>query len=193
MIFLILFVVLILIAAIALYQYDQHRWRKYQIYREIFFQKNPLYLACNSTFAVAIAVPKFSYDRLMNNLMLLNPDQAFVTQACLEKGGERPWDIKVQVNNVMLGYLEKNYAEKLCFDLKGTDFEIGRPISVPALIDLHYLSDAPSRFYISLDLPENAEIAHSIISDQTLEIAQNNYLAKIKPMIVQDDAPEFSK
>ncbi len=169
MIFLILAVILVIILTIGLFHYDQARWRKYKIYREMYFHKNPYFVSCNQTFAVSLIVPRYNYDRLMNNLMLLDTTEGHITQAYLEKGVEREGDVKVLINHVLLGYLEKNYAQRFCQALEHTDFFVGRPVCVDALINLNFFKNPPSKYYINLDLPENPDQVGDLLKQKSIE------------------------
>lgn len=191
MIFLILAVILVIILTIGLFHYDQARWRKYKIYREMYFHKNPYFVSCNQTFAVSLIVPRYNYDRLMNTLMLTDTDLNYQTEALLQKVGEQSRDVAVKVQNVTLGLLEKNYATKLCESLQNTDFGTGRPIEVLILLNVTNRTDISSKCSACLDLPISPEVTQSIFSDQSRSDAEKKYRAKIKPVVADD--PDFKK
>lgn len=134
---LILMVIIIALGFIFLKQLDQRRWKRYQIDRDLFFRQNPYQLQQDTACVVAVAMTKTAQFKLRNELMLKTADERVLKTALIQRmpsQSHHQYIIRVSIEEVLVGYLDKVYAARFCLQLQDTDFFIGRPIAVQAQV-----------------------------------------------------------
>ena len=147
---------------------DQQRWDRYQFDRAKFFLLNPYYFYSNHTFEISIYMNAFTQTKLVNALML-NPNNSIIYKnVTIQRfSGQQinQYEIKVIIENIAVGYLEKNYAKQFVRCLEHTDFFVGRPIEVFAeisLVDRH----GKSGCIVKLDLCSDPFLAKDYVFEK---------------------------
>lgn len=153
---LILLLISIAFAFVVAKYIDQRRWNRYQIDRDVYFRKHPYELMLKGEFAIPVAMNKSTQFKLLNELMLRSNDQPIVQKALIQRmppQAHHRFIVKVTIQEVVTGYLDKVYAEKFCRSLEDTDFFIGRPMTLLAEIKLIELKPNVQGCRVRLDLP----------------------------------------
>ena len=169
MLWLILIAIIIGIGFIFAQHIDQKRWQRYQFERDIFFRTHPYLLDTNQQFAILFAIGKSSQKRLINELMLKPSDQSIYKKIYLQRESTKNHDlqtVKVTLNDLKLGYLEKQYAHALCQSLKHTDFLIGRPIELLAEIFVFECDHGELGCRVKLDLPRDPQMVRELLIEK---------------------------
>lgn len=166
---LILMVIIIALAFVFLKQLDQRRWQRYQIDRDLFFRQNPYAFQSSHDHLIHVAMNKSAQFKLVNELMLKSSEQTIVKNAVIQRmpaQAHHQFIIKVMVEEISVGYLEKQYAERFCQSLLETDFFIGRPISIRAEIRFCELKPNVHGCRVKLDLPSDPTLANELIFEK---------------------------
>lgn len=172
-----MYILIVMIVSIALgffflKQLDQRRWQRYQIDRDLYFRQHPFQLKLNDVFEIHVAMNKSAQFKLVNELMLKSSEQTTLKKALIQRmpaQSHHQFIIKVVIHDIIIGYLDKNYAERFCLSLKDTDFFIGRPIATLAEIKFCELKPNVHGCRVKLDLPSNPKLANSLIVEPQIE------------------------
>ena len=176
-----MYILIFMIVSIALgffflKQLDQKRWQRYQIERDLYFRQHPYPFPLKNDFAVHVLMNKTSQFNLVNGLMLKSVDQSILKNALIQRipaQTHHRYIIKVMIEEISIGYLDKTYAERFCQSLEETDFFIGRPIATLAEISFCELKPNVQGCRVKLDLPSNPHLA-SLYLMQSSDMKQSN-------------------
>ena len=167
MLILLIIVVVIALGIVFAKHVDQRRWQRYQFERDMFFRQYPFQWKGLEQFELVLNINANAQKKLINELMLRPFEQSYIRKARIQREPEcsrQQYAVKVMINDVTIGYLEKKYAELLGENLQHTDFEIGRPIELNAEI-IVFEKDAECGCRVKLDLPRNPRTAHEYLVD----------------------------
>ena len=173
-----MYILIVMIVSIALgffflKRLDQRRWQRYQIDRDLYFRQHPFQIKLNDVFKIPVAMNKSAQFKLVNDLMLKSSEQTILKKAQIQRmpaQSHHQFIIKVVIHDIIIGYLDKNYAERFCLSLKDTDFFIGRPIETLAEITFVELKPTMLGCRVKLDLPTNPKMANSLIVDPQVQV-----------------------
>ncbi len=166
---LILMVIVIALGFVILKYIDQNRWHRYQIDRDIFFRQHPYLFQSNQDYSIHVVMNKSAQFKLINELMLKSTDQTIIKNALIQRmpaQAHHQFIVKVMVEDITIGYLEKKYAERFCQSLTETDFFIGRSILISAEIILCELKPNMNSCRVKLALPNDPTFAKDFIFEQ---------------------------
>ena len=162
MLILVIIVVVIALVFVGAKQVDQRRWQRYQFERDMFFRQYPFLWKGLEQFDLVLNINANAQKKLMNELMLRPSEMSYIRKSRIQREPEstgQRYMIKVMVNDLTIGYIEKKYAELLGENLQHTDFEIGRPIELNAEIIVFEKDTAEIGCRVKLDLPRNPRTA----------------------------------
>ncbi len=168
--------VLIVLGIVLAKQIDQRRWQRYQFERDMYFRQHPFLWEGLERFELVLNINAQSQKKLLNELMLKSAEMSYIRKSRIQREPEcahQKYAVKVMINDLTIGYLEKKYAELLGETLQQTDFEIGRPIELNAEIIVFEKNDVDFGCRVKLDLPRDPRMA-------------NQYLAKHEVFFKQD-------
>lgn len=166
---LILMVFIIALGFIFLKQLDQRRWHRYQIDRDMYFSQHPYVIQSSQQYSIYVAMNKSAQFKLINELMLKSVEPLTYREVLIQRmpaQSHHQYIIKVMIKDIVLGYLEKNYAERFCQSLEATDFFIGRPILVCAEISVCESVTAFIGCKVKLDLPVDPTVASQLVFEK---------------------------
>jgi hypothetical protein len=165
MLILLIIVVLAALGIILAKHIDQRRWQRYQFERDIHFRQYPFQWKGLEQFELVLNINPQAQKKLINQLMLKPSDGSYIKKSCIQREPEHPrqhYTIKVMIQDLTIGCLEKKYAELLGENLNQTDFEIGRPIEINAEIIVFEKEDELA-CRVKLDLPRDPRTAHQYL------------------------------
>ncbi|RKG38902.1 hypothetical protein [Acinetobacter rongchengensis] len=156
-------ILVIIIAVIALgivfaKHVDQQRWQRYQFERDMYFRQYPFQWKGLEQFELVLNMNTHAQKKLINELMLRASETGYLRKARVQREPEcvnQQYSIKVMIQDLTIGYLEKRYAELLGGNLRKTDFETGRPIELNAEIIVFEKDDIDLGCRVRLDLPRD--------------------------------------
>ncbi|WP_089606082.1 hypothetical protein [Acinetobacter piscicola] len=164
-------ILVIIIAVIALGIFfakhvDQRRWQRYQFERDMYFRQHPFQWKGLEQFELVLNMNANTQKKLINELMLRASETGYLKKARVQREPEcanQQYSIKVMIQDLTIGRLEKRYAELLGENLQKTDFETGRPIELNAEIIVFEKDDVDLGCRVRLDLPRDPRIADRYI------------------------------
>ena len=170
--YLLLFMVIaLMLGVVIIKKIDQRRWQRYQIERDLYFRDHPYELSHEQDFQIMVAMQKAAQFKLINEMMLKSLDQPILKKAIIQR--ERVLDsekhqfvIKVIVRDIHIGYLDHQYAEQFCQQLKKTEFIVGRPISIWSELTILRNSAGERACRVKLGLPENPKMIEHLIMEK---------------------------
>lgn len=162
MLILLIIVVVIALGIVFAKQVDQRRWQRYQFERDMYFRQYPFLWKSLDQFELVLSIQTHAQKKLINELMLRSSENSFIKKAWVQRepecAGQR-YSIKVMIQDLLIGRLDKKYAELLGEHLSQTDFEIGRPIELNAEIFVFEKGETEIGCRVRLDLPRDPRTA----------------------------------
>ncbi|SPL68928.1 hypothetical protein [Acinetobacter stercoris] len=169
MLFLILIIVIIVLGFVFAQRIDQHRWKRYQIERDLYFRQHPYRLESDQQFAIMVSVSKMQQKKVINALMLKSSSKQVLKKAYVLRdfeSNQQGYALKVMIQDIPVTYLDSNYSALFAQSLEQTDFEIGRPIETLAEI-MVFGEGEDLRCRIKLDLPKDPVMIKSWLFKKT--------------------------
>lgn len=166
MLILLIIVVVIALGIVFAKQVDLRRWQRYQFERDMYFRQYPFLWKGLDQFEMVLNTHPNAQKKLINELMLRSDENSYIKKAWVQRepecAGQR-YSIKVMVQDLLIGRLEKKYAELLGEQLSQTDFEIGRPIELNAEIIVFEKDDVELGCRVRIDLPRNPKMVNDYL------------------------------
>ena len=162
MLILVIIIAVIALGVIFAKRIDQRRWRRYQFERDMYFRQYPFQWKGLEQFELVLNVNSNAQKKLINTLMLRASETGYLKKARVQREPEcanQQYSIKVTIQDLIIGRLEKRYAELLGENLQKTDFETGRPIEINAEIIVFEKDDIDLGCRVKLDLPRDPRTA----------------------------------
>ena len=162
MLILVIIVVVIVLGIIFAKKVDQRRWQRYQFERDMYFRQYPFQWKGLEQFDLVLNINASTQKKLINELMLRSSEMSYIRKARIQREPEythQKYAIKVMINDLIIGHLEKKYAELLGETLQQTDFETGRPIELEAEIIVYEKDDIEFGCRVKLNLPRDPRTA----------------------------------
>ena len=166
MLILVIIIAVIALGVIFAKHVDQRRWQRYQFERDMYFRQNPFQWKGLEQFELVLNVNSNEQKKLINTLMLRASETGYFKKARVQREPEcanQQYSIKVMIQDLTIGRLEKRYAELLGENLQQTDFETGRPIELNAEIIVFEKDDIDLGCRVKLDLPRDPRTAHEYL------------------------------
>ena len=166
MLILVIIAVVIVLGIIFVKHVDQRRWQRYQFERDMYFRQYPFQWKGLEQFGLVLNINSHTQKKLINELMLRPRASGYIKKACVQREPEcanQHYAIKVTIQDLTIGYLEKKYAESFGESLDQTDFEIGRPIEINAEIIIFEKDDIEVGCRVKLDLPRDPRAARQYL------------------------------
>jgi len=175
MLILVIIVIVIVFGIFFAKHVDQRRWQRYQFERDMHFRQFPYLWNGQDQFELVLTMNINAQKKLMNELMLRPSETSYIRKARVQREPEnshQKYLIKVMIQDLMIGRLEKKYAELLGETLQQTDFEIGRPIELNAEIIVFEKGDEWG-CRVRLDLPRDPRMASEYLVENVKPERQN--------------------
>ena len=162
MLILVIIIAVIALGVIFAKRIDQRRWQRYQFERDMYFRQYPFQWKGLEQFELVLNVNSNAQKKLINTLMLRASETGYLKKERVQREPEcanQQYSIKVTIQDLIIGRLEKRYAELLGENLQKTDFETGRPIEINAEIIVFEKDDIDLGCRVKLDLPRDPRTA----------------------------------
>jgi hypothetical protein len=169
--FILLIIVVVAVLGIMLVKHiDQRRWQRYQFERDMFFRQYPFQWKGLEQFELVLNINVHAQKKLINELMLRASENSYIKKSRIQREPEcsrQQYSIKVMIQDLTIGHLEKKYADLLGESLDQTDFEIGRPIELEAEIIVFEKDDIELGCRVKLALPRDPRTAHQYLIENS--------------------------
>lgn len=169
--FILLIIVVVAVLGIMLVKHiDQRRWQRYQFERDMFFRQYPFQWKGLEQFELVLNINVHAQKKLINELMLRASENSYIKKSRIQREPEcsrQQYSIKVMIQDLTIGHLEKKYADLLGESLDQTDFEIGRPIELDAEIIVFEKDDIELGCRVKLGLPRDPRTAHQYLIENS--------------------------
>lgn len=168
--------VVIALIIISARHFDQQRWQRYQLERDMFFCQHPFHWQGLEQFELRLSINAKMQKKIINELMLKATENSHIRKVSIQREPEheaQQYLIKVMLHDFTIGYLEPKYAEIFGETLSNTDFEVGRPIALNAEIIVFEKDDVEFGCHVKLDLPRDPRMAGECLVESVKPEHQN--------------------